>query len=660
MNCKPRLAHVATLIALVILSAALTMPGVHAAKRFRFVKSTIPSDGAVNVGDRVTITIYIKNEWEEPATLKVTDPNPDESALKIDPSSITGGATHITDGDNERVEWIGELLDGQDKTITFEMEALSGGAGKVVTNRAFLVDVNNPQTVPDDRDRADITINMPLEAPVLEPIENDDQDGEYTLRWSTVTAASAYYLEEADNASFSNPTPVYDGSGTEHTVTGQEPGRWYYRVRATDAPLVSAWSNTESTEVTASLEASVLEPIENDDEDGEYTLRWSTVTAASAYYLEEADNASFNDPTPVYSGSGTQHAVTGKEPGRWYYRVRATDDPLVSNWSNTESTDVVVSTPLLAEIDNPFNEPDFLVDWSDVVGATSYTLQEDKGPEFSDPVTREDIGESQYRITNQGDGDWYYRVRAEGPTGPSDWSESQPTKVGGPVARIAHLPMMLWKWPPLPEMPTLRPIENADGDGDYEVRWSSAAGAQTYVLQEAKVQTFQPVEESYDTTATTYDIRNRGASRLFYRVKARNATGDGPWSNVEQVDVVWHLEGTGAEPEVMERQTNGSVASGLTYFGVLQSDQDKSDYFYVDLPTQRTIELWLQNIPDGHNWDLALRDRGLATYEGWYSVRSGSRDEHVEVTVPAGKYYIQVYNYSARGSTQPYHLKVVY
>jgi hypothetical protein len=85
-----------------------------------------------------------------------------------------------------------------------------------------------------------------------------------------------------------------------------------------------------------------------------------------------------------------------------------------------------------------------------------------------------------------------------------------------------------------------------------------------------------------------------------------------------------------------------------------------SDYFYIDLPTQRSIVMTLTNIPAGHNWDLALRDQGLSTYEGWYSVRSGNQDERVEVTVPAGRYYIQVYNKSGPGSTQPYQLKVVH
>ena len=293
-----------------------------------------------------------------------------------------------------------------------------------------------------------------------------------------------------------------------------------------------------------------------------------------------------------------------------------------------------------------------------MAGAASYTLQEDDEEEFRKPTSHDGIDESQHQVTGQPEGTWYYRVRAEGPdgSGSSEWSETQWVKVGGRLSCTARLPVTLWRWPPAPDAPTLDEVENADGDGDYEVRWTLAALAQTYILQEAKDSTFQPVENSYESTVASYGVQDRGASRLFYRVKARNATSDSAWSNVEQVDVLWHKEGS--DPE--ERQTNGSVVSGFTYFGTIQSAQDTSDYFYVDLPGGRTVEMWLSNIPSGHNWDLVLRDHGLLTYDGWYSIRSGNKDEHVEVIVPGGRYYIQIYNGGDPGSSQPYHLKVVY
>ena len=250
MAHKPRAIHVMSLVLIVILSALMVIPGMGAEPRFRLKKETEPADGVINVGEKVKITLTFENDWGQPATVRVADPNPDEVALKIDPSSLTGGASYVaaSAGNRERVEWTGELGDGIIRTITFEMEALSGGAGRVVINRATLEDVNDPQSLPVDRDRADITINTEgLPAPVLEPIENSDEDGEYTLKWSSVAGASSYTLEEADNGTFAGSTVIYSGSGTQHTVSGQLPGKWYYRVRAVSGEDLSDWSNTEWT-----------------------------------------------------------------------------------------------------------------------------------------------------------------------------------------------------------------------------------------------------------------------------------------------------------------------------------------------------------------------------------------------------------------------------
>ena len=76
--------------------------------------------------------------------------------------------------------------------------------------------------------------------------------------------------------------------------------------------------------------------------------------------------------------------------------------------------------------------------------------------------------------------------------------------------------------------------------------------AVNYILQEAKDNKFQPVENSYPSEEASYDVENRGASRLFYRVMARNSTGDSPWSNVEHVDVVVAL--AGIRPESRKRR----------------------------------------------------------------------------------------------------------
>jgi hypothetical protein len=220
----------------------------------------------------------------------------------------------------------------------------------------------------------------------------------------------------------------------------------------------------------------------------------------------------------------------------------------------------------------------------------------------------------------------------------------------------ALLPAAFHHWPPLPDTPMLPPIDNTDSDGAYMVKWGAALRAETYVLEEAKDPGFSPALERYSGPATEFGIEGQGAGRLYYRVKARNSWGDSPWSMVQMVDVLWE-----AEPnQDASSLTNGPLVSDLVYYGTFPSDQDTKDYYYFDQAAEGAVRLWLQNIPDGRNYDLVLRDATLGTQPGWYSVRLGNLDEYVEATIPAGRYHIQIHNASGRGSSQPYHLRVQY
>ena len=153
---------------------------------------------------------------------------------------------------------------------------------------------------------------------------------------------------------------------------------------------------------------------------------------------------------------------------------------------------------------------------------------------------------------------------------------------------------------------------------------------------------------------TTFEVVGNGASRLFYRVKSRNPSGESSWSNAQKVDVLWE-----AEPNDSAAEANGPIMSGLTYFGTFPPGaQDVSDYFYFVMPTRRAVELRLTDIPAGQNYDLVLRDINLNT-KG-YSAQLGNNDEYIKVSVPAGRYLIQVFHRDGGGSSQPYHLRAAY
>src|SRR5690606_37441295 len=72
-------------------------------------------------------------------------------------------------------------------------------------------------------------------------------------------------------------------------------------------------------------------------------VSWSASPGATTYTLQEADNAGFASPTTAYAGAATSTDISGRFPGTYYYRVRASNAAADSDWSNVQTTQVIVS-----------------------------------------------------------------------------------------------------------------------------------------------------------------------------------------------------------------------------------------------------------------------------------------------------------------------------
>ncbi|MHC4781147.1 MAG: DUF4082 domain-containing protein, partial [Planctomycetota bacterium] len=77
------------------------------------------------------------------------------------------------------------------------------------------------------------TTGPPAPASITVPATNNT--GTYTVSWTASAGATSYELEEDTNVGFTSATQIYSGANLSHTVTGQSPGTYYYRVRARDA-----------------------------------------------------------------------------------------------------------------------------------------------------------------------------------------------------------------------------------------------------------------------------------------------------------------------------------------------------------------------------------------------------------------------------------------
>jgi hypothetical protein len=131
------------------------------------------------------------------------------------------------------------------------------------------------------------------------------------------------------------------------------------------------------------------------------------------------------------------------------------------------------AAPTLYNIGNTDGDGTYLVDWSSPSGATNYGLQEDDNPSFSSPTTRYSGPNSQFQVTGQPGGTWYYRVQASNAAGYSPWSNTRSVQVttqSNPSQ--VYLPLVLRNW-----STSTDPYEPND---TFETAWGPLVSGATY------------------------------------------------------------------------------------------------------------------------------------------------------------------------------------
>ena len=102
-------------------------------------------------------------------------------------------------------------------------------------------------------------------------------------------------------------------------------------------------------------EVPTLNPIPYSDGKHPYTISWTAAERAERYVLEEDDDPAFSDPQMLYVGSSTSYSRL-RQPGTYYYRVKARNAWGDSGWSNTESVTVVPYRLTFIWVDNMTDE----------------------------------------------------------------------------------------------------------------------------------------------------------------------------------------------------------------------------------------------------------------------------------------------------------------
>lgn len=280
-----------------------------------------------------------------------------------------------------------------------------------------------------------VIVEVP-DRPVINAINNSDQDRAYTVSWQSSARALTYQLEQSTVSNFSSISIVYNGSGTSWSINPQARGTYYYRVRAFNPVGASNYSAIQT--ITIDVPATpTLGAISNPEGDGSYTVAWASAARAVTYRLEESTSSTFASPRVVYTGTGTRWDAAGKANAVYYYRVRAENPIGASSWSAVQSVRVGLIAPVLQPIENADNNNFYRLNWNAVPNATGYVVEEASNSAFTGARVVYEGGNTTWLAADRPTfGLLYYRVKGVRSGSQGDWSNVRSVNIALPPSGV--------------------------------------------------------------------------------------------------------------------------------------------------------------------------------------------------------------------------------
>ena len=339
--------------------------------------------------------------------------------------------------------------------------------------------------------------------------------GKPKLTWNAVSGAVKYevYRSTRQNSGYSL---LGTTTSTSYVNTGASTGTtYYYRVKAVNRNgMASGYSNIVSGKAKAAAPAAPSVTAGNSST-GKPRLTWKAVSGAVSYriYRSESRGTGYS---LLGTTSSTSYVNTGAAAGKtYYYRVKAVNrDGMASGYSNIVSGKVKAAAPAAPSVtagNSSTGKP--RLTWKAVSGAVSYRIyrSESRGTGYSLLGT---TSSTSYVNTGAAAGKtYYYRVKAVNRDGMvSGYSNI--------VSGKATLPA-----------PVLN-IGLSVSSGKPMLAWDAVPGATSYRIYRS---TSRGTGYSLLATTTSTSHVNTSAAKgttYYYRVKACNAAGLSPYSNI--------------------------------------------------------------------------------------------------------------------------------
>ncbi|WP_340538613.1 Ig-like domain repeat protein [Nocardioides sp. GXZ039] len=253
-------------------------------------------------------------------------------------------------------------------------------------------------------------------------------------------------------------------------------------------------------------------------------LAWDVVSGATGYDVEVSTTSTFATKLVSASTVNRQYVPVGQMPtGEVWWRVRAKDTSGAGEWTTASFSRSAAAAPTLVapapgvSFQAP-QTPRFT--WDPVPGATSYTVETSRDPDFTDPAGTSALTQKTTAAYLKGYptvGDYYWHVRAELSGGHwTRWSEPRLYSIRG-----------------LDPAQLTAPADDFSGITDVVLDWEPVPGAATYEVQVSPDDGFLAA-----TTSTTKDIAGTrftppsalNHDEYYWRVRPVDASGNAaPW-----------------------------------------------------------------------------------------------------------------------------------
>ncbi len=514
-------------------------------------------------------------QQQEPAIVELHQPEDEAVSVSTEPELVWNAAAradtyHLQVSDEP--DFSDPLVDEEELTDTYyqldqELEN--------ETTYYWQVRANNENGFGDWSEAWSFTTTV--DAPEIVELEAPEEEStgiavSPELQWNESERAESYQLRIAEDSGFDSIVDdISDISGISTSVDELKYNSTYYwKVRAHNSGGESEWSDAWSFATEFGLDTPVLAHPEEGEEEISVPayLHWHPVEEAVDYKLQVATDEDFDKLLELGDSDELADQISegdDKQSEDWtisqkvealdfnseyYWRVRAFNDDLKSDWSEANSLtteSAPISTPVtLDSPDDESSEVPFPVElsWEEFEDADNYDIQISESSEFRSVQAEYEFEGTSFSTPDLKDTtSYYWRVRATVDGEKSVWSEVRTFETAFSGEEITDAPQLV------------SPEDEAERKAlAVYLMWESIVHAEEYDVEVATDSLFDEViypeteqlsKESLDYVRLSDESQSEKETvralqvddldyhtTYYWRVRGTNPNSEGDWSDV--------------------------------------------------------------------------------------------------------------------------------